>query len=66
MQAFSTPSVSHGKDRCFTEANGAFQAGQTEVHREGEPGELRMPGKAVLISTQSVGLVRSEGGEPGV
>ena len=30
MQAFSTPSVSHGKDGCFTEANDAFQAGQTQ------------------------------------
>jgi hypothetical protein len=71
MQAFSTPSVSHGKDRCFTEANGAFQAGLNERRRahyirEGEPGELRMPGKAVLISMQSVGLLRAERGEPGV
>jgi hypothetical protein len=33
MRAFSTPSVSHGKHRCFTEANGAFQAGQTGKRR---------------------------------
>jgi hypothetical protein len=33
MRAFSTPSVSRGKHRCFTEANGAFQAGQTGKRR---------------------------------
>jgi hypothetical protein len=33
MQAFSAPSVSHGKHRCFTEANGAFQAGQNGRRR---------------------------------
>ena len=70
MQAFSTPSVLHGKHRCFTEANGAFQAGQTGRRRAHYIAKVNRENfacrEAISISTQSVGLVRSDRREPGV